>query len=119
MPVHRRKKIHTIRNATSAPLLHKTSMSKQPRSNPALRASANQGKPPIAATSRAGDFEGGAVRCKRSRRPLTKHPNGRRLGNEARPSAHSRERSSAPQVHGTEQAATPQLTRNIKSSKTS
>jgi hypothetical protein len=33
----------------------------QARANPELRASINQGKPPIAATARAGDFKGGAV----------------------------------------------------------
>jgi len=33
----------------------------QARSNPELRASANHGRPPIAATSRPGDFDGSAV----------------------------------------------------------
>jgi hypothetical protein len=31
------------------------------RSNPQMRAEANQGKPPVAATSRAGEFSGGGV----------------------------------------------------------
>ncbi len=56
------------------------------RSNPALRASANQGKPPIAATSRAGDFEGGAVGAKEAGGPY-KAPERTATGNEARPSA--------------------------------
>ena len=31
------------------------------RSNPQMRAEANQGKPPVAATSRPGEFSGGGV----------------------------------------------------------
>ena len=41
----------------------------QARSNPELRASANHGKPPIAATSKAGDFHGGAVSAKEAGAP--------------------------------------------------
>jgi hypothetical protein len=38
----------------------------QARSNPALRASNNRGKPPIAATERPGDFHGGAVAARKA-----------------------------------------------------
>ncbi|MDR3413163.1 MAG: hypothetical protein P4L87_19785, partial [Formivibrio sp.] len=54
------------------------------RSNPELRASTNQGKPPVAATSRPGDFKGGAVPAKEAGAPY-KAPEGSAKGNEARP----------------------------------
>jgi hypothetical protein len=38
----------------------------QARGNPQLRASANQGRPPIAATAKAGDFRGGAVAARQA-----------------------------------------------------
>ena len=41
----------------------------QARSNPELRASANHGRPPIAATSRPGDFHGGAVPAREAGAP--------------------------------------------------
>jgi hypothetical protein len=56
----------------------------QARSNPELRASANQGKPPIAATSRPGDFKGSAVPA-REAGAAYKAPERTASGNEARP----------------------------------
>jgi len=56
----------------------------QARSNPELRASANQGKPPIAATSKPGDFKGGAVPAREAGAPY-KAPERTATANEARP----------------------------------
>lgn len=57
----------------------------QARSNPELRASANQGRPPIAATAKPGDFKGsGVVRAKSAGAPY--HPPANRAqGENARP----------------------------------
>jgi hypothetical protein len=63
------------------------------RSNPELRASANQGKPPIAATARAGDFKTGVVESRQAggeyKAPAANaaRDNQARPGNEARPGA--------------------------------
>jgi hypothetical protein len=54
------------------------------RSNPELRASANQGKPPIAATTKPGDFKGGTVPASEAGAAY-KAPAGTATGNEARP----------------------------------
>ena len=43
------------------PIVAQNQHIQQARSNPELRASANHGRPPIAATSRPGDFHGGAI----------------------------------------------------------
>ncbi len=59
-------------------------MFKQARSNPELRASANQGKPPIAATAKAGDFHGSAVPAKEAGAPY-KAPERTAATNENRP----------------------------------
>jgi len=56
----------------------------QSRSNPELRASTNQGKPPIAATSKPGDFKGSAVPAREAGAPY-KAPERTATGNEARP----------------------------------
>ena len=56
----------------------------QARSNQELRASANQGKPPIAATSKPGDFKGSAVPAKEAGAPY-KGPERTATGYEARP----------------------------------
>jgi len=56
----------------------------QARSNPELRASANQGKPPIAATSKPGDFKGSAVPAREAGAPY-KAPERTATANEARP----------------------------------
>lgn len=56
------------------------------RSNPQLRASANMGKPPIAATPRPGEFKGSVVAAREAGGKYTPPPNrgGNRAGNAAR-----------------------------------
>ena len=49
-----------------APVAAQTQHVEQARANPQLRASANQGKPPIAATARAGDFKTGVVETRQA-----------------------------------------------------
>jgi len=66
------------------------------RSNPELRASANQGKPPIAATAKPGDFKTGVVGTREAGGEYKAPPaNGARgnaaaPGNEARPATENR-----------------------------
>jgi hypothetical protein len=55
------------------------------RSNPELRASANQGKPPIAATAKPGDFKTGVVATKSAGGEYKAPPANAARGNEARP----------------------------------
>ncbi len=57
------------------------------RNNPQMRASANQGKPPIAATSRPGDFKSNVVSAKEAGGRYTPPANrgANRGGNETRP----------------------------------
>jgi YXWGXW repeat-containing protein len=57
----------------------------QARSNPELRASANQGRPPIAATARAGDFRTGVVASREAGGEYKAPPANAARGNEARP----------------------------------
>ena len=45
----------------TGPVAAQTQHVQEARSNPELRASANQGKPPIAATAKPGDFKTGVV----------------------------------------------------------
>jgi len=66
----------------------------QARSNPELRASSNQGKPPIAATSRPGDFKGSAVPAREAGAPY-KAPERTATANETRPANNSAERATA------------------------
>ena len=56
----------------------------QARANPELHASANQGKPPIAATSKPGDFRGSVVPAREAGAPY-KSPERTATGNETRP----------------------------------
>jgi YXWGXW repeat-containing protein len=56
----------------------------QARSNPELRASANHGKPPIAATAKPGDFKGSVVPAREAGAPY-KAPERTAPANEARP----------------------------------
>ena len=56
----------------------------QARSNPELRASANQGRPPVAATSKPGDFKGSGVPAREAGAPY-KAPERTATGNENRP----------------------------------
>jgi hypothetical protein len=66
------------------------------RSNPELRASANQGKPPIAATAKPADFKTGAVSSKQAGGAYKPPPsnaargNGARSGNNAQPDTETR-----------------------------
>jgi WXXGXW repeat (2 copies) len=60
------------------------------RSNPELRASANQGKPPIAATAKPGDFKTGVVASKQAGGEYKAPPTNAARANEARPAAENR-----------------------------
>jgi hypothetical protein len=60
------------------------------RSNPELRASANQGKPPIAATAKPGDFKTGVVATRQAGGEYKAPPANAARGNEARPNTESR-----------------------------
>jgi hypothetical protein len=66
------------------------------KSNPQLRASSNQGKPPIAATAKPGDFKTGVVATRqaggeyKAPPPNAAHGNQARPANEARPSTENR-----------------------------
>src|SRR6202166_2576728 len=60
------------------------------RSNPELRASANQGKPPIAATAKPGDFKTGVVATRQAGGEYKAPPANAARGNEARPANEAR-----------------------------
>jgi hypothetical protein len=60
------------------------------RSNPELRASANQGKPPIAATAKAGDFKTGVVASKQAGGEYKAPTANSAGGNEAHPENQAR-----------------------------
>jgi hypothetical protein len=74
------------------PVSAQTQHVQQARSNPELRASANEGKPPIAATAKPADFKTGVVASKqaggayKAPPPNATRSNEARPGNEARPS---------------------------------
>lgn len=70
----------------SGPVAAQNQQMQQARSSTELRASANQGKPPVAATSRSGDFTGSATPAKEAGAPY-KAPERAAAGNESRPSA--------------------------------
>jgi hypothetical protein len=55
------------------------------RSNPQLRASANQGKPPIAATAKPGDFKTGVVATRQAGGEYKPPPANAAHGNQSRP----------------------------------
>jgi WXXGXW repeat (2 copies) len=67
------------------PVAAQTQQVQQARSNPQLRASANQGKPPIAATSKAGDFKTSVVAARSAGGEYKAPPANAARGNEARP----------------------------------
>jgi hypothetical protein len=75
------------------------------RSNPELRASANQGKPPIAATAKPGDFKTGVVATKEAGGEYKAPPanaargNAAAPANEARPAAATTNHASELQAH--------------------
>jgi hypothetical protein len=54
------------RQTHTPPVSAQTQQVQKARSNPQLRASANHGKPPIAATAKPGDFETGAVAARKA-----------------------------------------------------
>jgi WXXGXW repeat (2 copies) len=74
------------------PVSAQTQHVQQARSNPELRASANEGKPPIAATAKPADFKTGVVASRqaggayKAPPPNTARSNEARPANEARPS---------------------------------
>lgn len=67
------------------PVAAQTQHVQQARSNPELRASANQGKPPIAATAKAGDFKTGVVASRQAGGEYKAPPANAARANEARP----------------------------------
>ncbi len=69
------------------PVAAQTQHVQEARSNPELRASANHGKPPIAATSKAGDFKSGVVASKGTGGEYKAPPANAARGNEAHPQA--------------------------------
>jgi WXXGXW repeat (2 copies) len=72
------------------PVAAQTLHVQQARSNPELRASANQGKPPIAATTKAGDFKTGVIASKQAGGEYKAPPANTARGNEARPATATR-----------------------------
>jgi hypothetical protein len=71
------------------PVSAQTQQVQQARSNPQLRASANQGKPPIAATAKPGDFKSGVVASKQAGGEYKAPPANAARSNENRPSANA------------------------------
>jgi len=82
------------RERHTGPVAAQNQHMQQARSNPELRASTNQGKPPIAATSRPGDFKGSAVPAREAGAPY-KAPDRPATSNEARPANNSAARANA------------------------
>jgi len=78
------------------PLASQAQHVQEARKNPQPRASANQGKPPIAATVKPGDFKTGAVSSKQAGGAYKPPPsnatrrNGARSGNNAQPDTETR-----------------------------
>jgi len=65
-----------------APVAAQTEHRQEARGNPQQRVSANEGKPPVAATAKPGDFKGEVVHAKEAGAPYTRPAN--RPGNEPR-----------------------------------
>jgi hypothetical protein len=72
------------------PVASQTQHVQAARSNPELRASANQGKPPIAATAKPGDFKTGVVATRQAGGEYKAPPTKAERGNEARPANEAR-----------------------------
>jgi len=72
------------------PVAAQTQHVQEARSNPELRASANQGKPPIAATAKAGDFKTGVVATREAGGEYKAPPANAARGNETRPGDEAR-----------------------------
>jgi WXXGXW repeat (2 copies) len=84
------------------PVAAQTQHVQQARGNPELRASANQGKPPIAATSKPGDFKTGAVPSKETGGEYKAPPANAARGNEAHPQAAAQPAAENRQQNATE-----------------
>jgi len=82
------------RERHSGPVAAQNQHTQAARSNPTLRASANQGKPPIAATAKPGDFKGGTVPAREAGAPY-KAPERTAAANENRPPSSSQARANA------------------------
>jgi hypothetical protein len=83
-----------------APVAAQNQQLEQARGNPELRASANEGKPSIAATSRAGDFKSGAVASTKAGGEYKAPPAAAaRTESEARPAAAAPKEASDLQPH--------------------
>jgi hypothetical protein len=95
----------------------------QARSNPALRASNNQGRPPIAATAKPGDFKTGVVAAKQAGGAYKAPPaNAARAGNQPQKETEARpaNKSEAPPSHASElqpHKSTPPNTGNAATDK--
>lgn len=77
-----------------APVAAQTQHLQAARGNPELRASANRGKPPIAATARPAEFRGEVVHAREAGAPYNPPANrggGQRGGNGGRPAVHPRD----------------------------
>jgi WXXGXW repeat (2 copies) len=72
------------------PVAAQTQHVQEARNNPELRASANQGKPPIAATAKPGDFKTGVVASRQAGGEYKAPPANAHPGNEARPGTENR-----------------------------
>jgi len=72
------------------PVAAQTQHVQQARSTPELRASANQGRPPIAATAKAGDFKTGVVASRQAGGEYKAPPATAARGNEAHPESAAR-----------------------------
>jgi hypothetical protein len=101
-----------------APVAVQTQHIQEARSNPQLRASANQGKPPIAATAKPGDFRSGAVAARQAGGAYKAPPaNAARPGNENRPATEARPGNAPANTHASElqpHQYTPPNTGNAK-----
>jgi WXXGXW repeat (2 copies) len=73
-----------------APVAAQTQHVQQARSNPELRASANHGRPPIAATAKPGEFKTGVVASRQAGGEYKPPPANAARGTQARPATENR-----------------------------
>jgi hypothetical protein len=78
------------------PVAAQTQHVQEARNNPELRASANRGKPPVAATVRPADFKTGAVPAREAGGEYKAPPANAARGNEGRPDNEGRAPANAP-----------------------
>ena len=74
------------------PVAAQTQHIQEARSNPELRAAANHGKPPIAATAKAGDFKNGVVEARQAGGEYKAPPASAARSNEGHPENEARPR---------------------------